>query len=69
MVTLQNSSVYIYSGFVQGGGFNHAEPEKADERAGGGGGGGRRHFFFLCVCASFTLLGRGTVRLPDRPPG
>ena len=51
-----------YAGFVQGGGFNHAGPEKAD-----GGGGGLRHIFFFC--ASFTLLGRGTVRLPDRPPG
>ena len=34
---------------------------------GGGGGGGDSDTFF--VVASFTLLGRGTVLLPDRPPG
>ena len=49
-----------YAGFVQRGGFNHAGPEKADDRAGG-----LRHIFFLFF-SSFTLLGRGTVHLPDR---
>ena len=45
-----------------------ARPEKVAQW--GGGGGGLRHIFppeFLGP--TFTLLGRGTVRLPDRPPG
>ena len=48
---------------------NSARPEKVARRGGGGGGGGLRHIFPLIFFASFTLLGRGTVRLPDRPPG
>ena len=48
---------------------NSAMPRQAwKSRSEGGRGGGRelRHIF---LCASFTLLARGTVRLPDRPPG
>ena len=41
-----NASQLAYAGFVQGGGFNHAGPEKADER-GGGGGGTPTHIFFV----------------------
>ena len=26
-------------------------------------------WFFFFVCVSFTLWGRGAIRLPDRPPG
>ena len=63
-----------YAGFFKGGCFREqiprcrARPEKVAER---GGGGGLRHIFFFSLqfFTSFTLLGRGTVRLPDRPPG
>ena len=45
-----------------------ARPEKVAQR--GGGGGTPTHFLFpIFFFASFTLWGRGTVRLPDRPPG
>ena len=46
MVNTDVREAVAYAGFVQGGGFNHAGPEKADER----GGRGLRHIFFLCVC-------------------
>ena len=41
-----------YAGFVQGGGFNHAGPEKAD---GGGGDSDTFFFFFLCVCVIYII--------------
>ena len=44
---------------------SRASAEKADER----GGGTPIHFFFLKIFASFTLWGRGTVRLTGRPLG
>ena len=48
-----------------------ARPEKVAQWGGGGGGGGGTptHFFPDFFLPSFTLLGRGTIRLPDRPPG
>ena len=58
-------------GFVKRGGRESKFPAQAwKSRSVGGGGGGLRHIFppeFFGP--TFTLLGRGTVRLPDRPPG
>ena len=47
---------------------NAAMPRQAwkSRSTGGGGGGDSDTFFFF---SSFTLWGRGTVRLPDRPQG
>ena len=61
-------------GFVKRGGRESkfpARPEKVAQCVGGGGG-TPTHFFPGIFLPTFTLLGRhgrGTVRLPDRPPG
>ena len=44
-----------YAGFVQGGGFNHAGSEKADEPGGGGGGGGTPTHFFFVLCVIYII--------------
>ena len=57
-------------GFVKRGGRESKFPARPEKVAQWGGGGGLRHIFppeFFGP--TFTLLGRGTVRLPDRPPG
>ena len=54
-----------------GGGLRHiffpSMPRQACKKKGGGG--APSHFSPYNFLTSFTLLGRGTVRLPDRPPG
>ena len=56
-------------GFVKRGGRESKFPARPEKVAQWGGGGLRHIFPPEFFGPTFTLLGRGTVRLPDRPPG